>query len=67
MKKSIKLEEGKTYSICACGASLRLPFCDGRHRSINNGRGYKSVKIKAEKTTHIEISCSNWVGLEKSG
>ena len=32
MPKMVKLEVGKTYSWCACGKSLKQPYCDGSHR-----------------------------------
>ena len=43
----IKLKAGKKYSICSCGLSGSLPFCDNTHREFNsaNGTEYKSVKI----------------------
>ena len=33
-KKPYKVivEKGKTYSWCACGLSLKQPFCDGTHK-----------------------------------
>ena len=43
----IKLKAGKKYSICSCGLSNVLPFCDNTHREFNadNATEYKSVKI----------------------
>ena len=28
----VKVEKGKTYFWCACGLSLKQPFCDGSHK-----------------------------------
>jgi len=28
----IRVEKGKTYFWCACGLSLKQPFCDGSHK-----------------------------------
>lgn len=60
--KKIKLYKGKKYSICSCGLSKNLPFCDNEHRDYNekNGTNYKSVKIIAEKTVSIDIYSSTW-------
>nr|XP_030112259.3 CDGSH iron-sulfur domain-containing protein 3, mitochondrial [Taeniopygia guttata] len=33
----VKLQEGKTYSWCACGHSKNQPFCDGSHRAAAPG------------------------------
>jgi len=30
--KKIKLYKGKKYSICSCGLSKNIPFCDNEHR-----------------------------------
>ena len=60
--KKIKLQKGRKYSICSCGLSNTLPFCDNAHRKYNeeNGTNYKSVKIIAEETTEININSSKW-------
>ena len=58
----IKLHKDRKYSICSCGLSKLLPFCDNEHRSYNekNGTAYKSVKITASETIEIDINSSNW-------
>ena len=60
--KKIKLYKGKKYSICSCGLSKNLPFCDNEHRDYNkkNGTNYKSVKIIAEEKVSIDIYSSTW-------
>ena len=40
--KTIKLDKDKIYSLCSCGLSNKLPYCDNNHRSkyfeqIKNG------------------------------
>ena len=58
----IKLKAGKKYSICSCGLSRSLPFCDNTHREFNatNNMEYKSVKITSEADTKIEVTSSRW-------
>lgn len=60
--KKIKLHKGKKYSICSCGFSKLLPFCDNEHRSYNdrNGTNYKSIKITSPQTIEINLNSSNW-------
>ena len=58
----VKLHKGRKYSICSCGLSQLLPFCDNAHRAYNekNGTNYKSIKIIAEATTQINLNSSTW-------
>ena len=58
----IKLKAGKKYSICSCGLSNSLPFCDNAHRKFNaeNGTEYKSVKITPEDDIKIQVISSRW-------
>ena len=62
----IKLKAGKKYSICSCGLSGSLPFCDNTHREFNtkNGIEYKSLKITSEKDTIIELTSSRWRSIQ---
>ena len=64
----IKLKAGKTYSICSCGFSKVLPFCDNTHREHNsvNKTEYKSVKITPEVDTIIEVTSSCWRSVQES-
>ena len=45
--KEIHLKAGEKCSICTCGKSKTLPFCDNSHRKFNEEKGtnYKSLKI----------------------
>ena len=56
----IKLSKEKTYSICTCGLSKKLPLCDNNHRKTNkiNNTNYKSVKITPRKDAIIDINSS---------
>ena len=47
----IKILPKKKYSICSCGLSKIIPFCDNAHRVHNckYNTNYKSVKIISEK------------------
>ena len=64
----IKLKAGKKYSICSCGLSGSLPFCDNTHREFNsaNNMEYKSVKITPEKDTIIKVTSSRWESVQEN-
>ena len=59
--KKIKLIKNKNYSICSCGLSKAIPFCDNEHRKHNKkyATNYKSVKIIPENVL-IEVNSSTW-------
>ena len=58
----IKIKSGKKYSICSCGLSQSLPYCDNAHRQYNteNGTEYKSVKVTTNNDTVIQVTSSRW-------
>ena len=64
MKKTsiIKLKKNIKYSICSCGLSKKMPYCDNAHRDYNkiNNTNYKSVKVCLLNDEKVEIYCSNW-------
>jgi len=64
----IKLKAGKKYSICSCGLSRSLPFCDNTHREFNatNNMEYKSVKITSEVDTKIKLTSSRWESVKEN-
>tara|TARA_Y100000739_G_C20238177_1_gene297622 strand:- start:3 stop:197 length:195 start_codon:yes stop_codon:yes gene_type:complete len=61
--EKIKIHKGRKYSICSCGLSKQLPFCDNEHREYNilNGTDYKSIKLITEETTIINFKSSKWI------
>ena len=64
----IKLKAGKNYSLCSCGFSNVLPFCDNTHREHNSKHKteYKSVKITPEEDTLIGVTSSRWESVRES-
>ena len=46
----VKVEKGKTYFWCACGASFKQPLCDGSHRKEGN---FKSIKYLADESKEV--------------
>ena len=44
------VKKDKTYFWCACGLSLKQPFCDGAHKK--DGK-YKSIKYLVEESKEI--------------
>jgi len=68
LKNAVKLnlKSNKKYSFCTCGKSDRLPFCDNKHREINEEKktNYKSLKVYPEKDITLMISSSTWENKE---
>ena len=64
----LKLKANKKYSLCTCGKSDTLPYCDNNHRIFNdeNGTNFKSLKVIPEEDTIILVSSSTWENTEKS-
>ena len=60
--KMITLHKGRKYSICSCGLSQALPFCDNAHREHNekHSTNYKSIKITVEETVKVNVNSSTW-------
>ena len=58
----VNLKAGKRYSICSCGHSKTMPYCDHSHREINEEKGtsYKSVKIYTETDIAVSFYGANW-------
>ena len=58
----INLKAGNIYSICTCGLSKTMPYCDNTHREYNAKKNteYKSVKITPDKDLSIEVTSSRW-------
>ena len=63
----IKILSNKKYSICSCGLSKKLPYCDNAHREYNivNKSNYKSVKITSDKNIELDVISSTWDNNDK--
>lgn len=49
----IELAEGEIYSLCSCGHSEKLPFCDGAHK--DKAPDYKSIKVEIKRGGKTKI------------
>ena len=58
----LKVKKDKKYSVCSCGLSKILPYCDNRHRAYNKEHNttYKSIKVILRGDNSIDVKCSNW-------
>jgi CDGSH-type Zn-finger protein len=48
----VKVEPGKIYSWCTCGLSETQPFCDGKHKAIDQ-MPFRSLKVQFEKEEEV--------------
>lgn len=48
---AVKVEEGKTYTWCACGRSKNQPFCDGSHQETD----FVPIEFIADKTDSVYL------------
>ena len=66
---TIKLKAGEKVSICTCGKSRNLPFCDNEHRKLNKEGDekipHKSLKIIPNQEGDIMVYSSNWINDKK--
>ena len=60
--KRINLKKEIKYSICTCGASKTMPFCDSSHRELNEKFkcNYGSLKIIPESDITLNLSSNTW-------
>ena len=58
----ILLNKNIRKSICSCGLSNKMPYCDNAHRAFNekNNCTYKSIKVTSDKDVEIVIESSKW-------
>ena len=47
----VDVDEGRSYTWCACGRSASQPFCDGSHA----GTGFEPVAYKAKTTGRVRF------------
>ena len=60
--KELNCKKNTKYSVCTCGASNKIPYCDNAHRDINSklGTNYKSLKIWTKRDTILKVLSSTW-------
>ena len=58
----VLLKKNTKYSICSCGLSKVMPFCDNAHRLFNDESNseFKSIKITPDKDVSVMLSSSAW-------
>jgi len=58
----ILLKKNIRKSICSCGLSNKMPYCDNAHRAFNekNNCTYKSIKVISDKDVKIVLESSKW-------
>jgi len=58
----VEVKENTKLSICSCGHSKKLPYCDNTHREVNEkeGTSYASVKIWPNEDVKIKVFSKNW-------
>lgn len=64
MEKEINVKPGERVSICSCGYSKKLPYCDDTHIRINKEytTSYRSIKLRiiSGLETEIGVDSKNW-------
>ena len=60
--RTILLKAGQKCSLCTCGKSKILPYCDDTHKIINaeKGTSYKPLKIWPKHDISLEVYSGNW-------
>jgi CDGSH-type Zn-finger protein len=53
--RKITIHKGKKYSICSCGLSKLLPFCDNKHRAYNQ-ENKTNYNIGSSSNTTLQIT-----------
>ena len=59
---SLNIKKNVKYSICSCGLSKKMPYCDNEHRKFNqvNNTNYKSIKIIPSESICVKLDCNTW-------
>ena len=66
VKLEVSLKPGESKSICTCGHSKILPWCDDSHKEVNlrEGTNYHSLKLEEAQDGTIYASSKNWKNKE---
>ena len=58
----IKLKKNQKYSLCSCGKSNSIPYCDNKHRHINklNRTNFKSIKLITSNDVDVKLFSNMW-------
>ncbi len=60
--KRILVKAGQKCSLCTCGTSKALPYCDDSHKKLNDetGSSFRPVKVWPEKDVELKVWCGKW-------
>jgi len=51
----VKLQEGRIYKWCSCGASKSQPFCDGSHHTVMHAPSWDHPKVPRYRPTKFRV------------
>lgn len=59
---TVNIRSNTRCSICACGKSKSMPYCDNEHRAYNkkHSTNYRSLKVWSKKNCEITIFSNMW-------
>ena len=56
---NVRVEKNKIYFWCACGLSLKQPFCDGSHRKEGKIKSLKYIATESKEISFCGCKMTN--------